>query len=159
MFPFLSYVGRISYGDDVDITSCESADEDSYENTVQSRENADVCDDSKSMVNRGEYSRNKDVDEVCKHVDAEYVNGEYVRHVNLVTNNLEGLCNQKGESDTIVTSNSYMKNPGRGEAGRELTLERLSVEEKLTEDQIQQLIELLNKHSCTSPSGQQMQSL
>ena len=146
MFPFLSYVGRIIYGDDVDITSCESADEDSYENTVQSRENADVCDDSKSMVNRGKYSQNKDVDEVCKHVDAEYVNGEYVRHVNLVTNNLEGLCNQKGESDTIVTSNSYMKNPGRGEAGCELTLERLSVEEKLTHNQIQQLLELLNKY-------------
>jgi hypothetical protein len=59
MFAFLSYVGRVNHCDDIDIPLCESADEDSYEQIVPSRENADINDDCKSMVNTGESSQDK----------------------------------------------------------------------------------------------------
>jgi hypothetical protein len=116
MFPSLNYMGRISYCNDTDILPCESADEGSHENTVPSHENADVSDDCSSM-NTGEYIQDENVDELRKHYDAEYVNGEYVRYVNLIVNKLEGLCNKKGESNTMPTSNCYMENPSKGEAG------------------------------------------
>jgi hypothetical protein len=76
------------------------------------------------MVNRGESRRDKNADEFSKHCDAQYVNGECVRHKYLVANNLERLCNPKGESDTIIFK-CYVKNTDKREAECELTLERL----------------------------------
>jgi hypothetical protein len=91
MFPFLSYVGRVNDCDDIDFSPCESADKVSCEKALPSRENADVSDDCKIMVNRDGSSRDNSAVEFSKHCDAECVNEEYVRHMYLIGTNVDWL--------------------------------------------------------------------